>query len=280
MSLWDAVSQAIALPPQQEDWMATFSVYMDDSGKFANPKNRYTTICGYVAHVSEWGRFHQEWMNCRFQWQVPPIHMSAIMYPDRDAAWQKVKDEWGATWEAKRERMLLEFGGIIVRSAVNCVGAVVDAEHYRSMPKSKFTDTLNPLSFSFQWCIIDALNMTKIVDENARMNVVIDDDRESSLHCYEILHRLKEGFPDVKKRVDGVAFVDDQSYSGVQAADMIAYESRQLMEAKSKDAGAESSELFKSLTRWGIHQPRLFTAAVLDQWASGGLAEIEAQNKP
>ncbi len=259
--------------------MAAFYIYVDDSGKYENPKNDYISLCGYVAHISEWTRFSQEWLNCIHVWQVPTIHMSPIMYPDRDRRWQEVKDKWGDNWEKKRDRMLGEFGQIILRNSMVCVGAVVDAKHYRAMPPSKFTENLTPLSFAFQHCVMKGIQTTEVIDDHSPVSIVIDDDRESSLHCYEMLDRLKQAFPKVRKRVDGICFVNDRSYPAIQAADMIAFEARRLMEARVKDPTAESSELFSSLTRWGIHQPALYTAEHLDKWERDSLAALKARDE-
>ena len=251
--------------------MATFHIYLDDSGKFANPKNRYTAMCGYVAHGSEWNRFGQEWMNCRHVWQVPPIHMSSILYPDRDPAWQAIKDAWGMTWEGKRDQMLKEFAGIVMRCNIVCVGAVIDAEHYRSLPRDKFTSAHTPVSFAFQHSVIKAIQKIEVTDQHSPISIVIDDDREDSMRCYELLGTLRNLVPKVKDRIDGICFVNDRSYPAVQAADMIAYESRIRMEAKAHDPSSPASDIYQMLTRWGIHQPSLYTSESLDKWHQGCL---------
>ena len=251
--------------------MATFLIYLDDSGKHANPKNKYTAICGYVAHATEFNRFSQEWMNCRHVWGAPPVHMSAIMYPDRDPEWQKLKDVWGPTWEGKRDQMLKEFGAIVRGCNVVCVGAVVDAEHYRSMPQDKFVSDHTPVSFAFQHAVIRAMQKIEVTDKHSPISIVIDDNREDSIRCYELLATLRNLLPAVRERIDGICFVNDRSYPPIQAADMIAYESRQLMEAKAKNADCEPSDLYHLLTRWGIHQPSLYTPELLDRWHEGCL---------
>jgi hypothetical protein len=265
------VTAAFDLPslPQSyepEGWMGGFYVYADDSGKHQNPKNPFISFCGYVATSSEVARFSEEWLKCRHIWQVPPIHMSPIMYPDRDEAWQKVRDSWGDDWEAKREAMLLELAGIVCRGSMLCVGAVVDAEHYRSMRESKFTQQFNPLNLAFQRVVMRTIETTELVDKHTPIGVVIDDSREGYLHCYDMLDRLKQAFPRVRERIGSLCFVDDEAFPMVQAADMIAFESRQFMEARVKDPAVKSSELFIRLTRWKMHQPKFITGDMLDKW--------------
>jgi hypothetical protein len=274
---WDFV---LPEPVEPEEWMATFHIYLDDSGKHTNPRNRYTSICGYVAHASEFNRFGQEWMNCRHVWQVPPIHMSSIMYPDRDPAWQKVKDDWGKVWESKRDQMLKEFGSIVRHCNIACIGAVIDAEHYRSMPQDKFVSAHTPVSFAFQHAVLRGIQKIETTDKCSPISVVIDDNREDSIRCYELLSTLRNLLPAVRERIDGICFVNDRSYPAIQAADMIAYEARLTMEARAQDPTREASDLFFLLTRFGIHQPEWYTPESHDKWHHGCIAREVADETP
>jgi hypothetical protein len=72
-------------------------------------------------------------------------------------------------------------------------------------------------------------------------------------------------FQKLRKGIHGIAFVNDESFPGVQAADVIAYESRRLMVDEMKDPNTQPSELLKPLTLGLTHQPLHFTPAVLDE---------------
>src|SRR5437667_11968998 len=98
---------ALPLPVEQEDWVAAFHIYADASGKLS--KSDYTPFCGFVGHVSEWSTVTQEWDNCRFKWQVPPIHMAKIEKPERDAEWLKIQTQWGNDWQSRKNAMLEDF---------------------------------------------------------------------------------------------------------------------------------------------------------------------------
>ncbi|SRR5713101_5068726 len=241
--------------------MGVFHIYADASGKVA--KSDYTSFCGYVGHVSEWYRLTSEWETCRFKWQVPPIHMSPIMYPERDAEWLKVRTEWGKQWEPKRDAMLEDFAGIIRRANVVCVGAVVDATHFNKIAdadpdfKKLFQDTMY---LALHTVVTKGIEKTEVVDKHSPITLVLDDDPEYSIMCYRLVQALKRDKPKVKERIHGVAFVNDQSFPGVQAADVVAYEARRLMV---EDAPA--SKLLESLTLGLTHQPLQFTPSYLDQ---------------
>jgi hypothetical protein len=145
------------------------------------------------------------------------------------------------------------------------------------MPRDQFTEALEPLDFAFNHCVVQGIEKTEITDTCSPISIVIDDDRESSLQCYEMLSHLKNAHQKARDRIDGISFVNDRSYPAVQAADMIAYESRVLMEARAKDPAAESTELFSCLTRWKTHQPSFYSSEKLDKWHRESLAVLEAK---
>jgi hypothetical protein len=94
--------------------MAIFHLYGDESGKLSGNADR-TSSCGYVAHISQWQLFANFWNDLRFKWQVPPLHMSRIMFPDsKEDGWKKVRQDWGNSWEKKRDIMLSQFSELIL----------------------------------------------------------------------------------------------------------------------------------------------------------------------
>jgi hypothetical protein len=249
--------------PTMEGWVMHFHVYVDESGKLG--KSDYTSSCGYVSHISEWQRFAQEWENCRFHWGVPPIHMAAIMFPERDKEWLEIQRKWGSQWERKRDEMLAELCMIVRHSHVNCVGAVVDSGHFKAMQDSEFKKAAkNPLYLAFHELVMSAIEETEKVSSEVEIGLILDDDQDYSIGCYRLLNDLKLQFPKVKKRIASMCFVDDRIYPGVQAADVIAYEARRLMVERKSNPEFPPSPLFVALTMDLSHQPRLYTAAILD----------------
>src|SRR5215472_923291 len=175
--------------------MAVFKIFADDSGKFETKNCEYTSLCGYVGHTAEWERFSIEWNNCRLRWQVPPIHMRRIRYPEEDPEWKAIKDKWGSMWEDKKKDMLEEFSCLVRNASIVCVGAVVDARHYRSLPAAPLKEHYkDSLSLAFHQLVMRGIEKTEAVDSHASIGIVIDDDRDSSLRCHEMLAVLKTAF--------------------------------------------------------------------------------------
>lgn len=247
--------------------MALFHIYGDESGKMGLNVDR-TSYCGFVGHVSQWQVFAQNWTNCRFKWQVPPLHMTRIMFPDnKDDEWKKVKDDWGKSWEDKRKLMLEDFASIVRSSDIICVGAVVDAAHFRNICDSdpdfkKFHK--NPVHFAFHTFVMRGIEKVETVDKYSPIGIVVDNDQEYSMRIYGQLEGLKISFPKVKERIHSLSFVDDSSYPGVQAADMIAYESRRIMVERISNPDS-TSDLYDNLTFMRVHQPHYYPPEVLNK---------------
>jgi Protein of unknown function (DUF3800) len=256
---------ALPRPVETEEIVAHFYIYGDESGKLG--QNEYTSFCGYVGHALEFERAMTEWDACRLAWGVPPLHMRCVMNPDRDATgeWQKVRQKWGSEWEVKRDYMLKEFAEILLQSRLAAVGCVVDSEHFRTMPDSKFrTDMRNPLFLSLFILVMNSIDVIDAVNKTYSIGLVIDDDPQYAKDCYDLLLSLKRDFQRVRDRVTAMTFGNDAAYPALQAADMIAFESRSLMLAKKANPDTEPSPTFVALTRRLIHQPVLYTAQTLD----------------
>jgi hypothetical protein len=249
--------------------MGVFCLYADESGKLG--KSEYTSFCGFVAPDVEWWRFSQEWDHCRFSWgSVPAIHMAHITDPERDAsgAWAKVKQKWGVTWEERKNDMLLAFAKVIRGSNLVCVGNTVDAAHYENMAETDYKREMrDPLYLSFYNMVRDAIDHLDGLHTAHTLSVVIDDDQQSAENYYNILGSMRKQFPtEVSKRISELGFGNDVAYPGLQAADMIAYESRGLM-IKRKQSGnprERPSQLYALMTREGLHQPTMYDPYFLD----------------
>lgn len=262
--------------------MATFFIYADESGKLKN--SDYTSFCGYLGHASEWVRFGMEWDNCRMRWQVPAIHMRGIMYPDNDKEWSEVKKRWGVDWEARRDLMLQDFTQTIRSAHIVALGAVVDSKHFRSMPDSEFKrESRDPLYLSFHTVVMRGIEKTEVVDKHSPISIVVDDDQEYSIGCYKLLEVLRTHpdpvFAKVRDRIHGMCFGNDKAYPGIQAADMLAYESRRFMVERIKNPSAEPSERYLAMTLYLHHQPKFYTPAILDELAQRTNDAIRASSQ-
>jgi hypothetical protein len=243
--------------------VAFFHVFADESGKLSG-KTDYTALCGFVGHSLEWQRVSFEWDKSRLRLGVPPIHMAQIMSQNPKPEWAKMQAEWGTRWTTLRDAMLQEFASIIASSGVVAVGTVVDANAYRNIQSDAAVrlpvDDSNV--FVFQELIMGAIERIESIDQNSLLSLIVDDDQESAWSYYQMLSLLKVNpnpmFDKVRRRVHGICFGNDSSYPGLQAADMIAYESRRLMVDRIKTPNIPPSQLYRLLTHNGINQTKLY----------------------
>jgi Protein of unknown function (DUF3800) len=247
--------------------VANFYLYADESGKF-NRKSEYTSFCGFIAPDLEWWRFGQDWDHCRFSWGVPAVHMAEISDPDRkpDSEWAKVKKAWGITWEDRKRDMLMEFAKVIRMANLVCVGCTVDAEYYEKMPETDYKRGMgDPLYLAFYNLVRNAIDKLDWLHDKNTLSVVIDDDQQSSENYYNLLGQMRKRFSrEINERISGLAFGNDVAFPGLQAADMIAYESRNLIRARKADKTTPPSQIYALMTKNGLHQPTLYTPEFLD----------------
>ncbi len=256
--------------------MAFFHIYADESGKLSG-RSDYTSLCGYVGAAMEWQKVSYQWQQCCLKWGVPPIHMSKILrepVPD-EIGWAKIASDWGINWTGRRNQMLEEFASIIFHSNIVAIGTVIDAREYRKIQSSgKYKFPIDDSNvFLLQELLTWALDRVEVVDRSSPVSLIVDNDYDTAFNYYSMLKALKENssspkFARIRDRVSGICFSNDCAYPGLQMADMIAYESRNLMVRRIKEPNSEPSELYRLLTHNGVNQTKLLDAEWLKKVAN------------
>ncbi len=134
------------------------------------------------------------------------------------------------------------------------------------MPETDYKRNMrDPLYLSFYNMIRNAIDKLDALHTMHTLSVVIDDDQQSSENYYSLLSAMRQAFPrEISDRISELAFANDVAYPGLQAADMISYESRNLMIMKKHDPTAAPTKIYALMTKNGLHQPTLFTPEFLD----------------
>ena len=261
-----------------ERWMAWFYVYVDDSGKEENLKDRFISLCGYLVSPSNLQKFSTRWNEALQKYGVPPIHLRSIRHPERDEEWAEVKQRWGDQWEIRSAQMLQDFALLVEEENIYAVGAVVDCDHYRSLADSLFKRSFTALSFAFKDVIFGSLKKIETVDPSPTVSFVFDDDRQYGPYLYELMSSLKQSSPKVKERVISVCFSNDQHFPPLQAADMLAGGYREFIEALTVDPAPAPSEVLLRLTKRGYHHPNLYDSKRLDLMEKSALAAVRGKH--
>ena len=226
---------------------------------------------------------------CDSSHNIPPIHMSRIIYPEsKDDNWKKKYEEitrGGVAWEDWYASVLDDFAQLIVNSNIVCVGAGVDVKAYREIQKRDPEDfmitNIDSNVFLLQSALMFALDRIETVDRLGILNISIDDDQEHAFEYYKSFWNLKTivnnpklpsemkpRFARISDRVDQIGFCGDAFHPGIQAADMIAYVSRVFKINENTGNSELMSKLYALLTRGGSQQPKMYSEEIL--WKLAG----------
>jgi hypothetical protein len=86
------------------------------------------------------------------------------------------------------------------------------------------------------------------------------------------------GLAKVRERIVGISFGNDRAYPGLQAADMIAYESRKTMVSRLAAPDERPSNLYHWLSHGGVNQTKLLDAELLRKMAEECSRRMDALN--
>ena len=140
----------------------------------------------------------------------------------------------------------------------------MDAADFSARPQSFRDHWKNTLYISFYHVFMNALDRIERLSPDAHLGIVMDEDREYAMKCYDVLDSVRIAFPRVEKKVDSICFSDDRAFPALQMADMIAYEARRLMRLQKANPMEPPSALFVSLTRRMVCQPQTYTSKDFD----------------
>jgi hypothetical protein len=241
--------------------MAAVQFHCDESGK--HHSSPYVSFCGFLGNGEQWAKLLPAWRAARIFHHTPPIHVSAMLHPSDKNGWLPLSQKYGSAWPAKCQELLDEFSLIIKGQKLLCVGAVIDVNAFKSLslPILQARTTGDPHYLAFESAIVLAISNVLWGDSNATMGLIMDDDEEKAHHCYELYRMLRGHVAKAKERLSGICFANDDLYPGIQAADILAHESRRLMVD-----GASPSQRFRNLTHDLNQQPILLDAKRLQEW--------------
>jgi hypothetical protein len=94
----------------------------------------------------------------------------------------------------------------------------------------------------------DACNeLAKAQNLIPRIALTFDEDETYSIKCYKLVSRLRKLRPEVQEMIISVGFADDEWYSPLQAADILANLSNRYWRNNIADTSPEPPELLRRL---------------------------------
>jgi hypothetical protein len=199
--------------------------FFDDSGKQSD--SNFVCAAGFLADTTYWTKFVIEWQHLLLRWGIAEIHMKDLM------ASKKAFTGWD---DQKKYKAISEFVDVINSNKLIGVGVGVDAKFWGGMPRS-VTKTLGTAQ---QFCFTRIIkNIRSFIISSGSHDVftaTFDYDKEFCASRLARFHDILEKDPWARERFVSIGFARAKAYQPLQAADMLAWESKRWQEVIQKGA--------------------------------------------
>ena len=122
--------------------------------------------------------------------------------------------------------MLTEFIDTIRDNILAGFSIGIDGPYFRKKFLTIGKRNVDPALFAVQRILRGMSDAFKKWDKGrgvpARISLMFDEDETYSLSCYRVISRLRRINPEVKQLVSAICFGDDETYSPLQAVDILA----------------------------------------------------------
>ncbi len=194
--------------------------FFDDSGKESDSANRIVCIAGYLAAGDAyWSLLTQGWGNQLVRHGISWVHMKDLM---------QNQDEYSAlNWDWPTKRSVLEdFIKVIKASQLTGFGVAVDADAWRAVPKEITQSEGTAQEFCFMRIIRMITDRMKISRPDDWISLYFDCDEGFTPARFKKYIGLRNREPDVSRYFRAFSIADPKSFLPLQAADLLAWETR------------------------------------------------------
>jgi hypothetical protein len=192
--------------------------YFDDSGKESELSHRYVVIAGYMAGASwPWERFSQYWRHLLIKHELPYVHMREILGFAKKRGWDS----------AKLTDVLRDFIGAIKASDLIGLGIGIDANEWRALSSARRKILGNAQEFCCSRIlrrIVDRLVDSGFPDEP--LSITFDRDWDFARERLKLIEQVSKFAPSIRKNLAQLSFADSKVFYPLQAADLLAWETR------------------------------------------------------
>lgn len=218
-------------------WSLMIRAYFDDSGKESTPSGQFVCMAGYLADSSYWELFASEWRQRLLEHGISSIHMKDLI--PLQGEYKKLG--WDA---AKRDEVLKQFIQVIKATRLIGFGVGVDALAWRELRKvySKLDDVQ---TFCFARTMRMVIETVKAAAPRDFVAIHFDPDPQFGAARLRLFDEIWGHDPTARSYLASITFADKIIFSPLQAADLLAWETRK--ELIQKTGGFESTERFKEL---------------------------------
>ena len=211
--------------------------YFDDSGKESTPTEPFVCMAGYLADDSFWLQNATRWRQQLLRHGISCVHMRDLI---------PMQGEYkNLGWDgAKRNAVLGDFINIIKQTQLVGFGVGVDARAWRDL-RELYPKLDDVQTFCFARIMRMVTDRIKLVAPKDFVAVYFDFDPEFGAVRLRLFNEIWRKDADARTFLMSLTFADMKTYMPLQAADLLAWETRK--ELVQKAGGWDSTPRYKEL---------------------------------
>jgi hypothetical protein len=210
--------------------------FFDESGTHASAK--ILALGGWIASIAEWESFQKQWDKA-----LRAAGASTFRFADFDNS-RGVFEGWGA-W--RKENLITELFKILRRHDLRGVSAAIVMPEYREVVAgtgSLLEEKHSPYVICQQLCIE---LICKHIPE--KVFCVFEDQREFRSFAVQNYWDTKDRFPEWASKMSGIAYRPKTQFAGLQAADLLIYETAKSLHNRLFDPSRPIRKSMKALIK-------------------------------
>ena len=196
--------------------MAILHSFFDESGKFHD--HQLVAFCGFGASESQLKEFDRQWNN-----QLRRCGMGALHWAKARRCGKALGSNIGTQSIEERVNDLKPFAGCVngyLGLGVACVFEVAGYTAFAKESKKLLGGSDNPFRVQF---LRNVLLLAEFAGPEESITMTCDEDEETAWNCYRFYSRVKELYPEAKRKLAALTFADDTHFPALQAADMLSF---------------------------------------------------------
>jgi Protein of unknown function (DUF3800) len=205
--------------PLYPRWSLVIEAYFDDSGKQSD--SRYVCIAGFLAHISYWSDFVVRWDHLLLKHGIPYLHMKELMTSN---------GEFESIGIEQRHAIINESIKIIKDTMLIGFGAAVDANYWNTLTRKFQKQYGNAQEFCFERILRLIQNRINRSGNRDYVSVTFDHDMELSKPRLTRYDNILKRDDWARERFVSICFANSKGYKPLQAADILAWETRKRLE--------------------------------------------------
>ena len=237
-----------------------FYAYLDESGKFHDGAG-FINLCALLSDDAGWDTFNKRWNFLLRKHGFTLIHMTEFYSECRAREWSL----------AHADAVLTEFIDTIRDNILACFSIGIDAPYFRQKFQTIGKSNIDPALFAVERIVNKISDYFKQWGIPARLSLMFDEDEQYSLSCYRIISRLRKKHREIKEFVRSICFGDDDTYSPLQAVDILANLTSRFWRERIEKSDVKQPDLLMRLTsatevgRTIMWQPEDWNAANIER---------------